>query len=93
MQDLDVKKSTMLALFVFLRLMIAVCTIVRPYFRGDPAIYSREDRNTTNISRKMPSKRIRKMPYLARKTGEGFEDEGLVKRGSEEGAAGRGTER
>ena len=31
--------------------------------------------------------------YLAGKTSEGFEDEGLVKRGSEEGAAGSGTER
>ena len=30
-------------------------------------------------------------PYLAGETGEGFEDEGLIKRGSKEGAAGSGT--
>ena len=33
------------------------------------------------------------MPYLAGETGEGFEDKGLIERGSEEGAAGSGTER
>ncbi len=58
MQDLDVKKSKMLALFVLLRLKIVVCTIVRSnralvaknVNSGGGLLINKEDRSYTNIS-------------------------------------------